>query len=260
MIRCLLMLCIVLPSARADFDHSTWNQLLKRHVVVLNGGNATQVDYGAVAEKRADLLTYLNALKSVEEDQFDSWSEPAQLAFLINAYNAYTIELILTEYPDLKSIRDLGSLFTSPWEKEFFELLGKTRSLDELEHQMIRGAFSEPRIHFAVNCASIGCPALRAEAYSAADLENQLEDQARRFLADRSRNRVEGDELQVSKIFDWYQDDFAKGWRDAESLAEFLGLYGAALGLDDSQRKALKAGDLDIEFLKYDWSLNDVSR
>ena len=260
MIRLLLLLCLVLPSARADFDHSTWNQLLERHVVVLKGGNATQVDYAAVAENRADLRTYLNALKAVEMGQFDNWSEPARLAFLINAYNAYTVELILTEYPDLKSIRDLGSLFTSPWEKEFFELLGKTRSLDELEHEMIRGNFSEPRIHFAVNCASVGCPALRAEAYSAADLENQLEDQARRFLADRSRNRVEGDELRVSKIFDWYQDDFTKGWKDAESLAQFLGLYGAALELPDSQRKALKAGDLDIEFLKYDWSLNDVSR
>ena len=209
-------------TAHAAFDHGPWNQLLQRHVVVTEGGNATQVDYAAIAQDPGPLNAYLAALTGVDQATFGDWSESEQLAFLINAYNAFTLALILTEYPDLESIRDLGSLFTSPWEKAFFELLGQRRTLDELEHQMIRANFVEPRIHFAVNCASIGCPALRAKAYSGTDLDNQLEDQTRRFLADRSRNRVKADELQVSKIFDWYSEDFTSGWRDAHSLADFL--------------------------------------
>ena len=259
MMRWLMLWVLIVPGAQAAFDHSAWNQLLQRHVVVISGGNATQVDYSGIAADPAPLQEYTAALSQIDKTTFDEWPEPEQLAFLVNAYNAFTIELILTEYPDLESIRDLGSLFTSPWEKEFFELLGETRTLDELEHQMIRGIFAEPRIHFAVNCASVGCPALRAEAYTGSDLENQLEDQTRRFLADESRNRPQGDALHVSKIFDWYREDFTTGWREANSLADFLGLYAAALGLDDAQRKALHAGEVDIDFLKYDWSLNDVS-
>lgn len=121
------------------------------------------------------------------------------MAFLINAYNAYTVEWILTRYPNLKSIKDLGSFLQSPWQKKFFSLLGEERHLDWIEHEQLPPLYSDPRVHAAVNCASIGRPALRNEAFTATRLEAQLEDGMQRFLADRTRNRVKGGQLD----YDW---------------------------------------------------------
>lgn len=150
------------------------------------------------------------------------------------------------------------SLFQSPWKKRFIPLLGETRSLDDIEHGLIRGfgRYGEPRIHFAVNCASIGCPALRPEAYVGARLDDQLEDATRRFLADRTRNRFENGTLEVSSIFKWYRDDFEQGWRGTTSLGGFLARYGNDLGLPPQTTTRLAAGQLDIPFLDYNWALN----
>jgi len=148
--------------------HDNWNSLLNKHLISMNNGGTTEVDYAAFKHDQIKLQNYLEQLGKISRSEFDAWSKSKQLAFLINAYNAWTIELILTEYPDLKSIKDLGTLFKSPWDKEFIPLLGKTISLNDIEHGLIRGSdrYNEPRIHFAVNCASIGCPALRNEAYT----------------------------------------------------------------------------------------------
>lgn len=256
-----LMLWLLAVSAQAaGFDHAVWNSLLQRHVHVLGQGQSTQVDYAGMARERARLRTYLDALAAVRSREFDRWPKSERLAFLINAYNAWTVELVLTRYPDLRSIKDIGGVFSSPWKKRFIPLLGQIRSLDDIEHGLIRaeGAYEEPRIHFAVNCASVGCPALRREAYDAARLDAQLEDATRQFVGDRTHNRVGGQSLQVSSIFKWYRDDFETSWRDARSLGAFLALYGAALGLDEAQRTRLVAGDMDISFLDYDWRLNRV--
>ncbi|MEO8158100.1 MAG: DUF547 domain-containing protein [Betaproteobacteria bacterium] len=247
-----------LTAQAAGFDYSVWDALLKEHVSALRGGQATQVDYAGFAADRGRLKQYLAALSGVSRAEFDRWDKPTQLAFLINAYNANTVELILTRYPDLKSIKDLGSLLRSPWKKSFIPLLGETRSLDDIEQGLIRGSdrYAEPRIHFAVNCASIGCPALRTEAFSAERLDAQLEDSTRAFLSDRTRNRLDGNTLRVSSIFKWYRADFEKGWRGAANLAGFLAQYREALGLDEANTSRLKSGDLSIEFLDYDWRLN----
>lgn len=240
-------------------DHGVWNALLQNHVLVLREGRATQVDYQALAQKREALSSYLTQLESVSRQQFDSWPKPEQLAFLINAYNAWTVELILRNYPGVESIRDLGSWLSSPWKQEFIPLLGATRSLDEIEHEMIRGSggYNEPRIHFAVNCASIGCPALLPEAFTGPALEQQLDRATRLFLADATRDRLRDDEVQISKIFKWYREDFERPWRGATSLESFLGLYSAELQLSETALNRLLAGDLEIEFLEYDWGLND---
>lgn len=241
-------------------EHKAWTELLQRHVVPFNDGVATAVDYAGFAKQRAELTDYLDALSAVTEPEFEQWSSDTQLAFLINAYNAWTVELILTAYPDLDSIRDLGSLFRSPWKREFIPLLGQERSLDEIEHEMIRGSgrYNEPRIHFAVNCASIGCPALLSEAFEADTLEQQLDQATRAFLSDSSRNRWSGDEVEVSSIFRWYRDDFAAGWQGTNRLGEFLALYADELGVPDNQRARLAAEQVPIRFLDYDWALNDV--
>ena len=244
----------------AEFNHTGWDTLLKKYVVSLQNGQATQVDYAGIAGERVQLKKYLDATSAVSRASFDSWSKAEQLAFLINAYNAWTVELVLGGYPGIKSIKDLGSFFSSPWRKAFIPLLGETRTLDNIEHDLIRGSgrYQEPRIHFAVNCASIGCPALRAEAYVAERLEQQLEQSTRMFLADQTRNRLQGDTLLLSKIFKWYGDDFEQGWRGASTLGHFLVRYPQSLKLDQHAVEQLKAGGLDIEFLDYDWRLNSL--
>ena len=242
--------------ARADNEHDLWQILLTQYVYSLEGGYATSVDYNGFESDRAILKRYLDALSAVSPTEFAQWTERRQLAFLINAYNAWTVELILQHYPGIDSIRDIGGWFRSPWKMRFFELLGERRSLDELEHKMIRGNYSEPRIHFAVNCASVGCPALAKQAYQAEKLEIQLEAATQQFLADRQRNALRGGALRVSPIFDWYKEDFDKGWRGLDSLAKFLAHYGKALGLSASQQRELLGGEIAIRFGDYDWALN----
>ncbi len=258
-------LCMVIGVAvqvdAATFDNSKFDTLLKQHVVVLAGGRVTQVDYAALQTDRASLQEYLHSLTALAQDEFDAYPPDDQLALLINAYNGWTLELILARYPDLESIRDLGSFFQSPWKKKFFSFLGKARSLDDIEHNLIRGSgrYNDPRIHFAVNCASIGCPALRAEAYSGEKLQLQLTEATELFLGDRERNRLRDQVLEVSPIFKWYNQDFEKGWLEIKSLNQFFASYSQALGFDENMKDKVKSGEVKIVFLNYDWRLNGKS-
>ncbi|TYL49339.1 DUF547 domain-containing protein [Marinomonas sp. IMCC 4694] len=242
------------------FDHSVWNTLLQQNVVLLDGGKASQVDYQGVADNKASLNAYLKTLENVSQSEFDGWPKDDQLAFLINAYNAWTVDLILTKWPDLSSIKDLGRFFRSPWSKAFVPLLGEMRSLDEIEHTLIRGSnrYQDPRIHFAVNCASIGCPALANQAFQGDNVDRLLETQTQLFLADSSRNRWNGKTLELSSIFKWYREDFEKGWRGHHSLEAFLSDYAGALSLNTLTVAALDNRALDITFLDYDWALNAI--
>ncbi len=248
------------PTQEEASLHSAWQALLIKHVVAINNATSTQVDYAGFKADQAQLRSYLNTLSQVSQAEFNAWPKSKQLAFLINAYNAWTIELILTRYPKIDSIKELGSFFSSPWSKEFIPLLGEKRSLDNIEHTLIRGSdtYKEPRIHFAVNCASIGCPALRGEAYNATHLDAQLEEQTTRFLADTTRNYIKENKLHLSSIFKWYKEDFEQGFKGAHSLSEFILLYSDALNLTNNQIAKIKANKVAIKFLDYDWALNDI--
>ncbi len=235
----LSLLLFVSPAAQA-FDHGHWDALLKKNVVVLEGGKASQLRYAGV--DRNGLKAYLARLSRVDESEFKGWSREERMAFLINAYNAFTVEKILTRYPDIRSIWDFGKLFGNPFKDEFFTLLGRKASLDAIEHDTLRKEYREPRVHYALNCASVGCPMLREEAYVAARLERQLEEQAVRFLSDRSRNRFRDGRLEVSKIFDWFKEDF-------EPRPAYFARYATVLGYP--------GGEVSLSFLDYDWSLND---
>jgi hypothetical protein len=249
-------------AAAFDQIHAVWDALLQRHVVVAQDGSASRVDYAGFQAEQSRLQGYLDGLSSVTQAEYSGWTREQQLAFLINAYNAFTVRLVLTRYPGLESIKDLGSFLRSPWRKAFFVLLGAKRSLDDVEQGLIRapGAFDEPRIHFAVNCASIGCPMLRNKAYVAEGLDAQLEDSARRFLGDRSRNRYDpaSGALQVSRIFDWYKADFEKGNRGINSVPGFLARYADLLADGAVARAAVRQGQAQIRYLDYDWALNDI--
>ncbi len=260
-----LLSCATLVRAQAfDHSHAAWNALLARHVKTFANGNASAVDYAALKSEHAALKTYLGTLTAVSESDYGKWSKAQRLAFLINAYNAFTIELILTKYPELESIKDLGSVFSSPWKRKFFTLLGQERHLDEIEHGLIRtpGAFDDPRIHAGVVCASIGCPMLRPEAFTAEKLDAQLDDGMNRFLSDRTRNRFDASsgKLQVSRIFDWYGKDFEKGHKGYDSLKAAFARHAAQLAATPEAQARLRKGDYTLDFLDYDWKLNDSRR
>ncbi|MBL8307115.1 MAG: DUF547 domain-containing protein [Rubrivivax sp.] len=249
-------------SAGFDHDHAAWTALLRRHVRRVRAGQATQVAYPGVKADRAALKAYLDSLSAVTPATFAGWSQAQRQAFLINAYNAFTVELVLSRYPDLKSIKDLGSLLGSPWKPKWIALLGAKVSLDDIEHAMLRkrGDYDDPRVHFSVNCASIGCPALREEAFVAARLDAQMEEQTLRFMSDRTRNRfnVQRGRLELSKIFDWYGEDFRLGHRGIPSLPAFAARYATQLADSPADRERIRAGDVDIAFTDYDWALNDA--
>jgi len=257
--------------AQFDHAHAAWSALLGKHVVVIEGGKASQVRYAGFARDRAALEAYLDSLSGVSEAQFNGWSKAQRMSFLINAYNAYTVEKILTRYPDLKSIWDFGKVFGNPFKDRFFTLLGRAGTLDRIEHDLLRarGAYDEPRVHFALNCASIGCPMLREEAYVAARLDAQLEEQAVRFLSDRSRNRYDAQQgrLEVSRIFDWFRDDWTSGYRGLDgkdvpirSREQYFARYAKLLSDDPAAQRLVAEGKAPLAFLEYDWSLNDAQR
>ncbi|PCJ27983.1 MAG: DUF547 domain-containing protein [SAR86 cluster bacterium] len=257
----LVFLVLFYPvTALANFDHSQWGRLLDKHLVEINGGRETQLSYDGMLADRDILHAYLAGIAEVDREAFDNWELSDQLAFLINVYNAWTVELVLTEYPDIDSIKDIGFLFSSPWRQRIVFLFGERVSLDDIEHGMIRGwnRYKEPRIHFAVNCAAVGCPPLRGEAYVGDKLEQQLEDNTRLFLMDRTRNYFSSGRLYISSIFKWYEEDFEKGWMGVNSVAEFLLPYADVLELDNETKSSLDKGQLRIRYLKYDWNLNRV--
>jgi Protein of unknown function, DUF547 len=261
-----LAAAIVTPAAfaQAAFDHShaAWTTLLKKHVVVKEGGRLSQARYAGFAQDQAALKAYIASLSAVSQASFDAFSKPQQMAFLINAYNANTVELILTKYPNLSSIKDLGSLLSSPWKPKIVSLLGTQMSLDNIEHDTLRakGRYDEPRVHFAVNCASIGCPALREEAFTADKLEAQLEEQSMRFMSDRSRNRwnAQTGKLEVSKIFDWFGEDFRSGYKGITSANQFYAKHADRLADAAADRDRIRAMTAPVAYLEYDWKLNDA--
>lgn len=241
-------------AARADscagFDHghAAWTALLKGHVA------AGVVDYTGLArpaERRA-LDAYLATLGGVCRDHYGAWSKEQKLAYWINVYNAYTVRLILDHHP-IESIRSIGLLPGAAWRQEIVaveRLRGAVISLDDVEHKILRKELKEARIHFAIVCASKGCPEMRAGAFTADGLEGQLAAATRTFLADPSHNRYDGKTktLWLSAIFDWFAGDFEAA---AGSVRAFVAAHGPP-----SLAAALPAEGLVIKHLDYDWSLN----
>jgi len=235
--------------AAVDTTHGAWDKWLKVHVTA--SGPVSTVDYRAAKAKPEALNAYVKWAEAVPKTEFDALKEGDRLAFLINAYNALTVKLVVENYP-VKSIKDIGGLFSSPWKKKFFTLFGEEHSLDDIEHEMIRKWFAEPRIHFAVVCASKGCPALRDEAFVGAKVDAQLEAAARGFLKDVSRNRYDAKDgkIYLSKIFDWYGGDFVKKYGSVQSFVV------PRMATPAEPEAKLKTAELG--FGDYDWTLNET--
>lgn len=254
-----LLVAAALPAAAQDFDHTHRLYDSVVNTFVLEGW----VDYRGLKANPGKLNQYLAGPAQVSEKQFNAWNEARQLAFLINLYNARTLLLILDHYP-VKSIKDIGSIFKGPWDQPVVRLFGRTITLDILEHEILRKKYSEPRIHLALVCAAKGCPPLRSEAYTAENLDAQLDDQARQFLANPIKFRIDRLKrvVHLSPIFKWYGGDFRgkyapisgfSGLNENErAVINFCGRY-----LSPNDRAYLAAGGYSVDFLDYDWSLNE---
>jgi hypothetical protein len=225
--------------ANEHLTHKGWNTLLNKHV-----DEAGNVDYKGFKSEEKALNEYLTVLSKNHPD--NSWKRNDRLAFWINAYNASTVKLIVKNYP-VKSIKDLGgSIYkvNTPWDIKFIKIGEEVYDLNNIEHGMIRKEFSDPRIHFAVNCASVSCPKLRNEAYVGTTIEQQLEDQAKYFINNKVKNQIKSTKkANLSKIFRWYKGDFTSS---GMSIVEYINQYA------DVKLEA----DAKIEFLDYDWDLN----
>ena len=222
-------------------SHQLWNELLKANVKT-NG----QVDYKGFIREKPKLESYLKLLSENAPDR-SKWSKNEQLAYWINVYNAHTVKLIVDFYPT-KSIRDLGPRIKIPlikdvWHYKFFKIAGVDMSLDEVEHSILRKEFEEPRIHFAINCASVSCPPLLNEAFVASTLENQLMRVTTTFVNDPSRNKISSQSAQLCSIFSWFKGYFTK----KGTLIEFLNRYS----------KVKISPNARISFLDYNWNLNE---
>lgn len=242
----ILLLSILLTSKTMAFDHShlEWQVILEE--VVKKESSQALVNYKGLKKDQKKLKKYLESLSSVKKAEYNSWDKSKRLSFLINAYNAFTMELIINEFP-LKSIRDAASLFSSPWKREFFTLLEKKHHLDWIEHDMIRKKFKEPRIHFALVCASLGCPNIQKKAFNHENLDKLLDLSARDFLGDKKKNYFDGEKLHLSKIFKWYGEDFP-------NLKKYISTY---LTNDLKLQKKIQNPKTKINWLFYNWGLNE---
>jgi hypothetical protein len=212
------------------FNHNSWNDLLIKYV-----SNNGHVNYNRFKTDRKELTNYISML--AKNTPNDSWSKEEKLAYWINAYNALTIDLILRNYP-IKSIKDIKN----PWQQRIWKLGDKWFNLEDIEHQILR-KMDEPRIHFAIVCASVSCPKLQNEAYIAEKLESQLSKATSEFLSDSTKNNISKDDLQLSKIFQWFSNDFKQN----SSLINFLNKY-STIEISENAK---------IKFKDYNWNLND---
>ena len=229
-------------SQSRPITHEQWDTLLQRHV-----DEAGWVDYAGFMADTAALESYLDSIRKGHPNT-KHWTRDEQLAYWINAYNAFTVRLILDHYPteSIKSIKSGIPFVNTVWDIKFINIEGREYDLNNIEHNIVRPVFNDARAHFALNCASYSCPPLQARAYTAADLDAQLDAAARAFLADERRNRIDGQSPEyVSKLFSWYSGDFK---HTAPTVIAYLNRFAPVK----------IPADAELEYLDYDWSLNDV--
>ncbi len=237
------------PESRKRIDHGAWNELLARHVRTDRAG-VNRVDYGAFSDDdRAQLDGYIARLAELPIGRYD---RDEQFAYWVNLYNALTVDLILDRYP-VESIRDIdispGLFAVGPWDKELVAVEGKRLSLNDIEHRILRPIWQDPRLHYAVNCAAIGCPNLREQAYESDGLNETLERAARDYVNDPRGVTIMDGQVTVSRIYDWFIEDF--GASEQGVMRHLMQYADPALAGRLAEIGALSD-------TQYDWSLNDV--
>ena len=229
-------------SSATPITHELWDTLVKQHV-----SEKGKVDYKGFIQDSVKLNSYLSLLSGSHPND-KNWTSDERLAYWINAYNAFTVKLIVDNYPvaSIKDIKNGIPFVNTVWDIKFIKIEGQTYDLNNIEHGIIRKRFNEPRIHAACNCASFSCPRLRNEAFIAERLNEQLDDQMRSFINDKDKNQLDPDNPKMSKLFSklWYGKDFKK---DGKSVREFINQYAEVKIKEDA----------DIDYLDYVWTLNE---
>ncbi len=245
--RLMLVAALGSASSAAALDLDAYASLLSAHTAEVEDLATVRVDYAGLVDSAewAGLVESLAATGPPPPDRRD-----AHLAFWINAYNILAIDLVRAHYP-VAGIKDIGSFLRPVWKRPAGRVGGREVTLDEVEHQILR-PLGEPRIHAAIVCASASCPPLRREPYRAETLDSQLDDNTRVWLADpRKGSRVDGDDLEISPILDWFEEDFeASG-----GVLAFLARHGP----EAVRARAARSPAPDLETFSYDWSLNDLA-
>lgn len=227
-------------SSEALHKHTIWDELTKKYVA-----ESGFVDYKGLISEKEKLNEYLHMLSTNHPNE--TWSSNDRKAYWINAYNAFTIKLIVANYP-VETIKDLGGRIyrvNTPWDIKFINIEGKEYHLNDLEHNILRKEWNDGRIHAAVNCASVSCPKLMQGAYIGSRLDDQLDTQMKDFIHDETKNDISNPKkIKLSKLFRWFSGDFKT---DGQSVISFINQYTAS-PLPESAK---------IEYLDYDWGLND---
>jgi len=265
------IMIIILPFVSAServqaFDHALFDSLLQKYVA------RGLVDYQALKANPVLMANYLKQLEQVDSQDFENWQREEKIVFWINAYNAITIEGILRNYPiewggvfsrirfPQNSIRQIGDF----WDTVFIKVMGRDLTLNQIEHEILRKQFDDPRIHFAIVCASIGCPVLESRAFFTEGLEQRLDQSARNFINDPEKVRLDKEKniLYLSSILDWYKEDFIA----SDDVEKYISQYDKKERgvieiiiklLPEEKRNYIKEHQPEIEYLDYDWSLNE---
>jgi len=250
-----------------DQNHTIFNKLLQENV------KDTKVKYQGFIDS-VEFVNYLESLNNISPDDFNTWTDSQKIAFWINAYNAFTIKAIIDHYPIQRSFTLVG-IFYAPknsilqipgvWKKLQFQAVGQNVTLDHIEHGILRKEFNEPRIHAAINCASISCPDLRNEAYIADKIDNQLNESSSSFVNNKSKGveiDKEHEKIKVSKIFKWFGEDFFDNYHKQEfnyksdkqnGTLGFIYKY-----INDDEKFFLLNSKYKLKYMSYDWSLNET--
>ena len=234
-----IVLILWLPaSAWPVEDHQIFGELLAKY------NQDGHIDYAGFKKEETRLDAYLADLAKADPGSFP---RNERFAFYVNAYNAWTIKLILSGYPGVESIKEFGSLFKSPWKKKFIKIGGEIISLDHIEHDILRPEFKDPRVHFAVNCASKGCPPLYGEPFTGSKLDMQLNSTTKLFINNPEFNRLEENTLYVSSIFKWFSEDFND---------DIIGFFKRYASPELKNEITARRSSLEVKYIVYDWSLN----
>ncbi len=251
---------------KQGFDFSDYDAVLKTFV-----DENAMVNYRKLKARRQQLDAFAIAIDRLSRETYEKWSDNDKIAFWLNAYNGLTLKAIIDNYPikssflrsrvwPKNSIRQISGV----WKKLKFRVMGTNMTLWNIEHEILRKKFNEPRIHMAMVCAAMGCPPLRGEPYEGDKLDEQLDEQTRRFLGDSAKFRIDSPKrnLHLSEIFKWFADDFARKHSPGRNIGRHNKKTSAVLNfiapyLSDAQRKYVLAGKFKIKYVDYDWSLNE---
>lgn len=241
------------PQEVQPFDVSDYASLLEEHV-----DDRGRVDYAALRKDSAELDSFLTRLAALDPKELAKWKDTERIAFWVNAYNAFTLKAVVVHQPK-KSIREIEGI----WKQLKWKVVGEERTLDSIEHEILRRRFDEPRIHLGLVCASIGCPLLRDEPVTGAQLGRQLDEQAKLFFADATKFRIDrkAKKVHISPLFDWFGEDFVKSYGTKSGSTSHSAAWRAVLSftgghLAPEDARFLAGGEFEIELLEYDWGLN----